>query len=56
VEEKIEQLCLTFERLKPYLRAHWNGPPPESKKSAPSKAPAKEMEKEKEVSGHGRDA
>ncbi len=27
VEEKIEQLCLTFENLKPYLVAHWNQQP-----------------------------
>ena len=26
VEDKIEQLCLVFERLKPYLKAHWDGP------------------------------
>jgi hypothetical protein len=25
VEEKIEQLCLTFEALKPYLIEHWDG-------------------------------
>ena len=25
VEEKIEQLCLTFEALKPYLIEHWHG-------------------------------
>jgi len=28
VEEKIEQLCLTFERLKPQLIDEWNGAPP----------------------------
>ena len=25
VEERIERLCLTFEELKPYLIARWNG-------------------------------
>jgi hypothetical protein len=28
VEERIEQLCLCFERLKPRLAAHWNGTGP----------------------------
>jgi glycosyltransferase involved in cell wall biosynthesis len=37
VEEKIEQLCLTFEALKPYLASHWNedlpSPPAEGSKA-----------------------
>lgn len=47
VEEKIEQLCLTFERLKPYLRAHWDGPGArnkEGKKSERAGAPRHDME------------
>jgi hypothetical protein len=27
VEDKIEQLCMTFENLKPYLLAHWDAEP-----------------------------
>jgi len=52
VEEKIEQLCLTFERLKPYLLEHWDGPR-EGSKPAPSRSPVRDQQTDREVSGHG---
>lgn len=42
VEMKIEQLCLTFETLKPYLAMHWNEEAP----SPPGAAPKPDVEKQ----------
>jgi hypothetical protein len=39
VEEKIEQLCLKFEELKPYLASWWNQEPA----SAPVVAPKPDL-------------
>jgi len=54
VEEKIEKLCLTFERLKPDLIAHWNK---ELQAAAPGReaaTAAKEAQRDtQEVSPHG---
>lgn len=39
VEQKIEELCLCFERMKPYLIAHWdNGPAPVAEKPVSKKS------------------
>jgi hypothetical protein len=35
VEDKIEQLCTTFENLKPYLLAHWDAKPVMPPESVP---------------------
>ncbi|HSB17965.1 MAG TPA: cell wall biosynthesis glycosyltransferase [Bryobacteraceae bacterium] len=39
VEQKIEELCLCFERMKPYLIAHWDAEPaPAAEKPVPKKS------------------
>ena len=54
VEEKIEQLCLTFERLKPGLIARWNEEPPPSAHGPAAAISAKDTSKAtQEVSRHG---
>ena len=40
VEERIEQLCLTFENLKPHLIAQWNGSSAEGERSGPRRSAA----------------
>jgi len=44
VEEKIEQLCLKFEALKPYLANHWNQEPD----SAPAGVPQPDVEPQRQ--------
>jgi glycosyltransferase involved in cell wall biosynthesis len=48
VEEKIEQLCLTFESLKPYLIAQWE-PEPAAEENPPADADVSEQTKEATV-------